>query len=296
MTSRTEAVSDSDTISTTGPRRLWTGSFVALLITQFMVGLNDNVFRWLIIPIGKCAVGWSDSPDMVRMIGALAFLLPFLLMTSYAGYFCDRFNRRTVIIGCKVAELLILIGGTAAILSQSVPFMLVILFLLGAQSAFFSPAKYCALPCIVPSSRISEANGIYAMTTMVACIAGQLLGGFLFVWTTMSPEQPADGTGGMTNWWIWSGTLLGIAVAGLISSFFIPSLKAGDPNAKFPVNPFLQTWRDLGLLFRHRFLFWVALGSSVFWGLAALAQTNIDKFAAEMLHVRQDYAMILLLA
>ena len=28
-------------------------SFLGLLVTQFLVALNDNMFRWLVIPIGK---------------------------------------------------------------------------------------------------------------------------------------------------------------------------------------------------------------------------------------------------
>lgn len=275
---------------------LWTSGFVALLITQFLVALNDNLFRWLIIPIGKYAVGWSENPDQVRMIGALAFLVPFLIFTSYAGYFCDRFNRRSVIIGCKVAEVIIILFGIWGILTQSVPFMLVVLFCLGAQSAFFSPAKYSALPTVVPVERISEANGYYTLTTMVACIGGQLLGGALFVMTTIMPEggKPAVGTGGMDQWWIWACALLAVAVFGLLSSFFIPSMKAVDLKAKFPLNPFYQTFADLRFLFRHRFVFWAAMGSSFFWGFSALAQSNIDKFGDEILQIRQDSIMLLL--
>ncbi len=275
---------------------LWTKGFVALLITQFMVALNDNIFRWLIIPIGKCAIGWSDRPDAIRTIGSLAFLLPFLLLATYAGYVCDRFNRRSVLIWCKVAEVIVMILGACAIVSQSVPFMLVTLFLMASQSAFFSPAKYGSLPNLVPEERISEANGFVSMTTMVACIGGQVLGGVLFVLTTLSPEAPVEGSGGMNNWFIWASVLIGVAIAGLISSFFIPSIQAADPKAKFPLNPFSQTFKDLRFLFQKRFIFWIALASSFFWGLGALAQVNIDKFATEYLHVRQDYAMALLVA
>ena len=28
-------------------------SFLALVATQFFVSLNDNMFRWLVVPIGK---------------------------------------------------------------------------------------------------------------------------------------------------------------------------------------------------------------------------------------------------
>lgn len=280
---------------------LWSNGFVALLITQFMVALNDNLFRWLIIPIGKYAVGWSDSPDKVRMLGAVVFLVPYLIFTSYAGFCTDRFNRKKVLVSCKIAEVIIILMGTAAILAQSVHFMLVVLFLLGAQSAFFSPAKYSSLPSVVPANRISEANGFYAMTTMIACIAGQVLGGCLFVWTTIYPNgnHPIEGTGGMHNWWIWASVLIGVAVIGLISSLFIPSIPSVDPQARFPWNPFRQTFADLGFLYKNKKIFWIAMGSAFFWGLGALAQLNIDKFATDqgaggVLFVRQDEAMILL--
>ena len=277
-------------------RPLWTGGFVALLITQFMVALNDNLFRWLIIPIGKCAVGWSGNQDQIRTIGGLAFLVPFLICTTYAGYCSDRYNRRNVMIVCKIAEVVILLFGIWAVLNQNVPFMLVVLFSLGAQSAFFSPAKYSSLPAVVPSERISEANGYYTMTTMIACIGGQLLGSVLFGLTTLFElsGEPVVGTGGTVHWWIWGSALLGVGILGLISSFFIPSMKAVDPAARFPLNPFYQTFADLRFLFRYRYVFWMAMGSSFFWGLGALAQTNIDKFGGETLHVDQSYIGVLL--
>lgn len=273
---------------------LWTKGFIALLITQFMVALNDNIFRWLIIPIGKWAIGWTDKVDEIRMIGSLAFVLPFMLLVSYAGYASDRYNRRYVIIWCKVAEVVIMLIGTAAILSKSVPFMLVTLFLMASQSAFFSPAKYGSLPNLVPEERISEANGFISMTTMIACMGGTGIGGILFALTTLNHEAPTPGEGGMYRWWIWAGTIIGIAVIGLISSLFIPSIKPADPNAKFPINPFEQTCKDLSFLFQHRFLFWVAILSAYLWGLGALAQVNIDKYATEYLHVSQEYVAVLI--
>ncbi|MDO5308515.1 MAG: MFS transporter [Planctomycetia bacterium] len=275
---------------------LWTRGFIALLVTQFMVALNDNLFRWLIIPIGKWAVGWSDKQDALRTIGSLAFVVPFIFLATYAGYVCDRFNRRHVIIGAKIAELLIMLLGSCAILTQSVPFMLVTLFLMASQSTFFSPAKYGSLPNLVNEKRISEANGYISMTTMIACIGGQILGGVIFVWTTMHPEAPVEGTGGMHHWFIWFGAIISVAILGLISSFFIPSIPAADPNARFPWNPLGQTIKDLRFLFNHRFLFWIALASSFFWGLGALGQLNTDKFATQYLSVRQDWCVVLLVA
>ena len=275
---------------------LWTRGFIALLITQFLVSMNDNLFRWLIVPIGKCSPGWHEDPTRILTLGGVVFLVPFLIFTPYAGYCSDRFSRSRVILGCKITEIIFILMGIAAILSRFVPAMLVVLFLLGAQSAFFSPAKYSSLPMIVPQSRISEANGYYAATTLIACIGGQLLGGILFDATTRHGTDglPEVGGGGVVHWYIWASALLSVAVIGFISSLFIPRLKAAAPETRFPWNPASQIVRDLCHLFKFRYLFFVALASAFFWGLGALAQTNIDFFGTKYLMVSQTSAMLLL--
>ena len=155
-------------------------SFIGLVITQFLVALNDNMFRWLIIPIGKEMVG----QDVALSVGSMCFLLPFLLFAAPAGYFTDRYSKRNVMIGCKVAEIVVMILGVGVILSGNIYLMLGVLFLMGGQSAFFSPSKYGSIPEIVRPDRISAANGVIGMTTMAAIILGALAGGVLYDATT----------------------------------------------------------------------------------------------------------------
>jgi acyl-[acyl-carrier-protein]-phospholipid O-acyltransferase / long-chain-fatty-acid--[acyl-carrier-protein] ligase len=156
-------------------------SFLGLLVTQFLVSLNDNMFRWLVIPIGKDLIG----QDRALALGGALFLLPFVIFTAPAGYLADRFSKRTVIIGCKVAEIAIMALGMVAILSGSITLMLTVLFFMGAQSAIFSPSKFGSIPEIVRHDRISAANGWVGMTTMFAVILGTVAGGYLYDWTTV---------------------------------------------------------------------------------------------------------------
>ena len=276
--------------------RLWTRGFVALLLTQFLVAFNDNLFRWLIIPIGKCTSGWNENPTRIITLGGICFLVPFLIFTPYAGYCSDRFSRNRVIVGAKIAEIVVILFGIAAINAHSVSFMLIVLFFLGAQSAFFSPAKYSSLPMAVPESRIAEANGLYSATTLAACIGGQFLGGFLFDHTTRfdGHGQPFLDTGGSVHWHLWAAALLTVAVLGLITSLFIPRFKAAAPETPFPWNPCAQIFRDLRFLIRRRALFGIAMASTFFWGMATLAQSNTDFFGTKYLMVSQTHAMVLL--
>ncbi|MDR1479569.1 MAG: MFS transporter [Planctomycetaceae bacterium] len=296
------------------PHSLFNRGFIALVITQFTVAFNDNAFRWLLVPIGK---SYADN-DMIRLLGGVFLLIPFLMWASVAGYVTDRFSRYKVIFWCKVIEFILLLAAVFVItmgpsveahsatsltgFPLKIVLLLLILFLVGSQSAFFSPSKYSVIPDLVPDSSLSAANGYIAMLTMIACVSGQVVGGYVYFWTTNFQVQIVDGTKsigavgipGSENIWVTAIVLLGMALLGLVSSVFIPRLKAVAPEAKFPRNPLRQTWRDLATLFSYRNLFFAATASAFFWGLAAFATNNIDKFATEYLKVPQQHVTILI--
>lgn len=294
-------------LASSKPHTLWNRGFAALLITQFTVAFNDNAFRWLLVPIGK----EYANGDLIRFLGGAFLIIPFLLWTSMAGYVTDRFSRRSVVIWCKTIELILLAAaiavicmgpavaetGETAAASLGMPLKLYLLlgvmFLLGSQAAFFSPSKYGTIPDLVPETSISAANGFVSMLTMLACVSGQILGGYLFFWTTLYDNKLPVGVPGGQHIWITALCLCGMAAVGLVSSFFLPPMKAVDPQARCPRNPFLQTGKDIAALFSHKMLFWVSIASAFFWGLAALAQNNIDKYATEYLLVQQQHVTVL---
>jgi len=267
-------------------------SFLGLLVTQFLVSLNDNMFRWLVIPIGKELIG----QDRALALGGALFLLPFVIFTAPAGYLADRFSKRTVIVGCKVAEIAIMALGIVAILSGSISLMLTVLFFMGAQSAIFSPSKFGSIPEIVRHDRISAANGWVGMTTMFAVILGTVAGNFMYGWTTLeSGELEGVAIGpGQYRWWISATALLGVAVVGWVASLFIGRLTPSNPSRPVPWNPAAQTYRDLSALVDSRPLLMAALGSAFFWSMGVLAQSNIDKFARPELVADQQYVGFLL--
>ena len=98
-------------------------SFLALVATQFFVSLNDNMFRWLVVPIGKELIGkrWAEMPEIVQQwmnpeslalsLGLACFTLPFLVFAAPAGFLADRFSKRNVMVVCKVAEIVVIALG-----------------------------------------------------------------------------------------------------------------------------------------------------------------------------------------
>ena len=267
-------------------------SFLALVATQFFVSLNDNMFRWLVVPIGKELIDrrWTDMPEMVRAwmdpetlalsLGLACFTLPFLVFAATAGFLADRFSKRNVMVVCKAAEIVVIGLGVAAIHIGSVPLMFAMLFILGGQAMMFITSKLGAIPELVRSDKISSANGLINMVSMAAIIIGSVAGNWLYALT-----KPA----GQGRWWLSASALLGVATCGLVTSLFVGRLRAASPARPIPWNPAGQTVRDLRALYSKRSLFLVALGSTYFWTIGALSQLNIDQFATKYLFVEQQY-------
>src|SRR5260370_13028153 len=51
-----------------------------------------------------------------------------------------------------------------------------VIFLASTQAAFFGPSKYGLLPELLPDRLLSWGNGILALTTFLAIIAGAVIG------------------------------------------------------------------------------------------------------------------------
>ncbi len=257
--------------------------FLALVATQFFVSLNDNMFRWIVVPIGKELFNdqWRTMPEIIRKhmnadslalsLGLASFTLPFLLFAATSGFLADRFSKRRVMILCKVAELVIIGVGATAVHLRNAPVMFLVLFILGGQAMMFITSKFSAIPELVRSEEISKANGLINMVSMAAIILGALAGNWLY-------DKP---------WHHYTAALLGVAACGLVTSLFIGKLRAANPTRPFPWNQVGQTTRDLWELISKRPLFLAALGSTYFWMLGALSQINIDQFVTKHLCLEQ---------
>ncbi|MCH7753368.1 MAG: MFS transporter, partial [Planctomycetes bacterium] len=274
--------SDEELVGDGGDRSLLAGSFLGLLVTQFLGAANDNILRWLVIGIGKELVA-EDQVSWILAAGSAAFVLPYVLLAAPAGYLADRYSKQKVIVTCKVAEIFIMMLAVVSIKLGSVPLMMVVVAAMGAQSALFGPAKLGSIPEMLHESKISSGNGVLELTTVIAVTVGMVVGNVLSV-------------GGQERWWLSALVLLGVAAAGLAASLSIKRLAVANPRRTFPWNAARQTWRDVKTLAADRAMFRVALGIMFFWSLAMMAQLNIDQFAFQGGASKQTQVVPLLLA
>lgn len=268
------------TMKPASEKRLRSLSFVGYLAMTFLTAVNDSMFRWLIVPVGKQQFtqkfGWSieEANTIVLSLGLGCFILPFVIFAPWAGWCADRFSKRSSIIWLKIAEVLLMIFGIQAIHMANVPAMFFVLFLIGAQAAFIGTTKLGIIPELVSKADISAANGLSGVATLVAVITGTVAGYSL---ADLTQESHVTGI-------VWSGiALIGCALAGTASAVLMNVVPAASPGLKFQWNVIADSWRDIRLIIQDRAILRVTLGIVFFWGLASMAQMNIDVFVNQEL-------------
>ena len=248
-------------------------SFWALMVTQFLGAANDNAFK-LVVAFLVLSANRNDILRQVTHMSAIGavFVLPFLLFSTWAGYLADRLSKRTILVGAKVAEVAVMSAAVVALWTGRPWTCLVVLFFMGLQSTFFSPAKYGILPELLADEELSQGNGIIQLLTDVAIIAGMIAGGVLFDLFADVPH--------------FAGLVfVGIAAAGTCSSLLIEKVPAAGSDRTLRWNIPGEIWCNIRDLRRDRALFLSVLGVSFFWLMGACFQLNLPVYACRMMQL-----------
>lgn len=174
------------TTPTTG--LLLTRRFGPLFAAQFLGAFNDNLLKSALGVLAAYRLsGWAglDAGALAMLAGAV-FIAPFVLFSGAAGTLADRGDKTRIVRAVKLAEIAIMALGTAGLIAQSMPVLLVSLFLLGTHSAVFGPVKYAILPQHLAPGELVAGNALVDAGTFLAILAGTLLGAAL----VLAPHGP----------------------------------------------------------------------------------------------------------
>lgn len=242
-------------------------NYRSLLIAQFTGALNDNLYRMVASLFAVALVGSDRGAAYVALAGVL-FIIPFLTLSGVAGRLTDTVGKRPVLIAAKAVEVLVMVLAMLAFSLRSIEFVLVALFLMAAQSTFFSPARYSILPDVVDRRELSRANGLGEMCVFSAILLGSSLGGAIF-------ELWRD------KLYLAALPMIAISMIGLLASQRVHSSTPARNFAKR--QPGSAIANGLRMLRAAPALGVVVLAVSAFWGLGAMAQFDILFFARDVL-------------
>jgi acyl-[acyl-carrier-protein]-phospholipid O-acyltransferase/long-chain-fatty-acid--[acyl-carrier-protein] ligase len=258
--------------------------FWALIAVQFQNAFSDNALKWLVsFLVLETALTKQERDLWFVLVVPLLFAVPFLLFSIPGGYLADKYSKRSVAIGTKFFELIVMGLATFALSANRFDLAGAALFLACTQGAIFGPTKYALLPELLPESKLSWGNGIIELTTLLSAIFAALAGGFLA--THFRGRQ------------VWSGIIfLTLTIIGLLISLRITRVPAADPTRRFDWNVPREFFVETHRLWRDNVLRVAVLANTFFWFLGSLLLLNIVLYATDILHVDDQHGSYLLAA
>ncbi len=176
----------------------------------FLFFFTARGFSKFCYQIGAVAVGWqvyelTNSALDLGLVG-LAQFIPMAMLVFVAGHAADRFDRRRVVqisqlIAAAVAVFLAW-GSFAGWLNATEIFAAVAV--LGAATAFESPASAAMLPLVTPAGLLQRGTALSSATFQIATIAGPALGGLLYAAAPGAPYAI------MAGFWVLAAILNGL--------------------------------------------------------------------------------------
>jgi MFS transporter, DHA3 family, macrolide efflux protein len=148
---------------------VWLGQLVSVLATN-MSGFAQTI--WAFQKTGSATV---------LGIVQLSFILPFLLISPFAGAMVDRYNRKLMMmvsdLGAVVATAAILILNAAGVLQ--IWHLCVSSVVFGLSNAFQWPAYMAAISTMVPKAQYGRANGMLSLIESGPAVFSPMLAGAL---------------------------------------------------------------------------------------------------------------------
>lgn len=142
-----------DPLGHSGFRNLW----FAQVVSKFGDSVHELALIWLVTT-------QTNDPVSVSIVVA-ASLLPDALMSLPAGAVVDRVNRKYVLVGTDVIRgLTVVVIPLVGPGPWLVPVVITVAVVTGLAQSFFAPAKFGAVPSLVPESDLDAANSLLSST------------------------------------------------------------------------------------------------------------------------------------
>lgn len=143
---------------------------------------SSFAFQMLVVGIGWQMYDLTNSALNLGLVG-LAQFLPQLALTLVAGHAIDQYNRRVIILCCRLlmaATILVLVLGNVTH-TISATMIYACSALLGATRAFEMPATQALLPNLIAPNQLSRAVALMASAREATVIVGPALGGVIYL-------------------------------------------------------------------------------------------------------------------
>jgi len=248
-------------------RLIGTRRFTPILFASAFGTFNDNLFKNALILLatyhGLTVAGLAS--DIVVPIAATMFTGAMFFFSATAGQIADRYDKAVIMRQAKLAEIVLMVlAGIGFILSNG-PLLMLTLFLMGAQSAIYSPARIASMPHYLTADELVPGNALYGAVFFLFLLMGQASGQLL-----PSLEGGA---------FVMGGALIVMALLGWLAILPTPTSPPAKPDLEINWNFIGQTFKSIAVASTYPGVFRPLLGMGWFYlvtgGLITLIPTIV---------------------
>ena len=239
--------------------------------TSYAIGtFNDNFFKQAALLLAATA-----HLEWLQGVATTLFAVPFICCSAWAGWVADRYPKRTTIIGAKYLELVAMLLGLAALCSTNTTLhwygIVTVVFLMGLQSTFFSPALNGAIPENFEPHHVPRVNALLKLATTSTILLGIAGAGLVLD----LPALPFMGAKSAQNPAMPGGLYIGIiacllSVVGIATAYGIgKSAPVVGHSTPFPWLGPVNSFQHVQELFRGDKLLFLAIIAEAFFYLCS---------------------------
>jgi MFS family permease len=260
--------------------------FHLLIAAQFVSALADNAL--LIVAIAL--LQQQGHPLWWAPLLKFNFTIAYVVLAPFVGPLADAWPKQRVMMAMNALKVV----GVAALLAGLNP--LAAFVVIGIGAAAYAPAKYGLVTEMVPPRQLVAANGWIEVSTVCAILLGAVLGGLLVSpwtagWAGAFAQRHWPGQGALQ---VAAALLLGAYALAALLNLGIPGSGARYRRAhRAPLALWRAFWRAQRRLWADAEGGLSMAVTTLFWGVAAVLQFAVLRWAGEHLGLPLDQAAYL---
>jgi len=245
------------------------GGFTPYILIVFLNAMTDLGHKIILQNTIFKAYSGSELIILTAIVNAL-ILLPFIFLFSPAGFLSDKYPKVQII---RVASLLAIVITTIILFSYIMGWFWVafaMTFILAAQSAIYSPAKYGLIKEMVGNEKLTQANAIVQSITIISILAGAVIYSVFF---EALLDNQTDKSEILQAIYPLGFALIGASILEFLLSLRLIKRVQVKKSMHFRAKRYANLTYlrgNLRILKRNKTVWLSIIGLSIFWGISQL--------------------------
>lgn len=169
MITDTTAVADAEETLEAARPVLRNGGFVRLWMAQLVSQTAQNGLMFTLLVL----ITAQTRSAVIGSVLVLAFMLPAVVLSLFAGVLVDRWLKRTVLIATNIIRVGLCVA--YLVLDENVAALILLTLVFSSVSQFFGPAESAAIPMLVTRRQLISANGLFQLTLTGSQFMGMVI-------------------------------------------------------------------------------------------------------------------------